>query len=180
MDDRIFGKLIFTQEAIKARVRELGLQISTDYKDKDLLMVGVLKGAYSFFADLSRAVSLPIRVDFLVVSGSQGSHPKRIISDLTQNIADQDVLIVEDIIDSGDTGAFLKKDLMARHPKSLRLCTLLNKPYRRKANIDIDYIGFTVPNKFVVGYGLDYKNRYRNLPHIVVLDKVSEDEEALA
>jgi len=171
MEDRIFGKLMFTQEAIKTRVRELGLQISADYKDKELLMVGVLKGAYAFFADLSRAVSLPLKVDFLIVSN------QKIISDLTQNINGQDLLIVEDIIDSGDTGAFLKKELMARHPKSLRLCSLLDKPHRRKANIDIDYIGFTVPNKFVVGYGLDYKNRYRNLPYIAVLDKIQEDEE---
>ncbi|MBI3358185.1 MAG: hypoxanthine phosphoribosyltransferase [Nitrospirae bacterium] len=172
MDDRVFGKLVFTQEAIKNRVREIGRKISVDYHDKDLLMVGVLKGAYAFLADLSRAVALPIRVDFLVVTGG------RIFADLAQNIAGQDVLIVEDIVDSGETFAFLKKELMARHPKSLRICTLLDKPHRRKANIDIDYIGFTVQDKFVVGYGLDYKNRYRNLPYIAVLDKVSEDEEA--
>lgn len=170
MEDRVFGKLIFTQEAIKSRVRELGHKITADYHGKNLFMIGVLKGAYAFFADLSRAVSLPLQVDFLVVSS------RRIISDLTQDIAGHDVLIVEDIIDSGDTGAFLKKELLARSPQSLRLCSLLDKPHRRKTNIDIDYIGFTIPDKFVVGYGLDYKNRYRNLPYIAVLDKVQNDE----
>jgi hypoxanthine phosphoribosyltransferase len=168
MEDRIFGKPLFTQEAIKSRVSELGLQISKDYQNQDLLMVGVLRGAYAFFADLSRAVSLSVQVDFLIVSR------QKIISDLTQDIAGQNVLIVEDIVDSGATGLFLKKALSLRGPKSLRLCTLLNKPSSRKVQVDIDYIGFTAPDRFVVGYGLDYKNRYRNLPYIAVLDKMQD------
>ncbi len=173
MADRIFGKPMFTQEEIKRRVRELGSRISEDYRDKELLMIGVLKGACFFFADLARAISLPLQVDFLVVSGQKTA------SELTQPIAGKDVLIVEDIVDSGLTGTSLKKELEARHPKSLRLCTLLDKPHRRKVHIAIDYTGFTVPNKYVVGYGLDYKNRYRNLPYIAVLDSIDEEETAL-
>ena len=169
MEDRIFGKLIFTQEAIRSRVRELGLQITSDYQGKELIMIGVLKGAYTFFADLSRAVSLPLKVDFVTV------FRQKMVSDLTQNIMGQEVLIVEDIVDSGNTGAFLKREFMARYPKSVRLCTLIDKPDNRSANIDVDYIGFTLLNKFVVGYGLDYKDRYRNLPYISVLDKVQDD-----
>ncbi len=173
MGDRIFGKPMFTQEEIRRRVRELGIRISEDYKDKDLLMVGILKGAYSFFADLTRAISLPLQVDFLVVSG------QKIVSELTQPISGKEVLLVEDIVDSGSTGTSLKKELETYHPKSLRLCTLLDKPHRRKVHIAIDYTGFTVPNKYVVGYGLDYKNKYRNLPYIAVLDNVDEEEATL-
>ncbi|MEK7748216.1 MAG: hypoxanthine phosphoribosyltransferase [Nitrospirota bacterium] len=165
MEDRVFGKVIFTQAAIKSRVAELGLQISKDYANQELLMVGVLRGAYAFFADLSRAVSLSIQVDFLVIS------KQKVISDLTENITDRHVLIVEDIVDSGATGSFLKKALLARNPKSLRLCTLLDKPSARVVGVDIDYIGFTAPDRFVVGYGLDYKDRYRNLPYIGVLER---------
>ncbi|MEK7285911.1 MAG: hypoxanthine phosphoribosyltransferase [Nitrospirota bacterium] len=167
MNDRVFGKVIFTQEAIKSRVAELGLQISKDYANQELLMVGVLRGAYTFFADLSRAVSLSIQVDFLMVS------QQRVISDLTENIAGRHVLIVEDIVDSGATASFLKKALQTRNPKSVRLCTLLDKPYARKVAVDIDYIGFSAPDRFVVGYGLDYKNQYRNLPYIAVLEKAN-------
>ncbi len=165
---------MFTQEAIKKRVAELGAAISQDYRNKELLMIGVLKGAYPFFADLSRAISLPLYIDFLVVS------EHRIVSELTQDVAGQDVLIVEDVVDSGFTGAALKKDLETRHPKSLRLCTLLDKPHRRKVDLKIDYTGFVLPDKYVVGYGLDYRNKYRNLPYIAVLDQISDEETALS
>jgi len=169
--DRLFVKPVFTQEEIKKRVTELGARISEDYRKKNLLLLGILKGAYPFFADLSRAISLPLQVDFLMVSGH------RIVSEITQNIADQDVLIIEDIVDSGETSATLKKELQAYHPRSLRLCALLDKPHRRKVTVSIDYTGFPAPNKYVVGYGLDYKNKYRNLPYIAVLDQITEEEE---
>jgi hypoxanthine phosphoribosyltransferase len=171
--DRIFVKPVFTQEEIKRRVTELGAQISSDYREKNLFLIGILKGAYPFFADLSRAISLPLQVDFLMVSGH------RIVSEMTQNIAGQDVLIVEDIVDSGQTSAALKKELQTHNPKSLRLCTLLDKPHRRREKVSIDYTGFTAPNKYVVGYGLDYKDKYRNLPYVAVLDQISEEEETL-
>jgi hypoxanthine phosphoribosyltransferase len=170
MDNRIFGKPMFTQEEIKKRVRDLGIQISEDYKGKELLMVGILKGAYPFFADLTRAISLPLQVDFLIMSG------QRLVSEPTQSMESVDVLVVEDIVDSGKTGTILKEALSKHRPRSLRLCTLLDKPHRRSTPITIDYTGFTVPNKFVVGYGLDYKNRYRNLPYIAVLDNIDEEE----
>ncbi len=160
---------MFTQEEIKRRVHELGLRISEDYKNKDLLLIGVLKGAYAFFADLARAVSLPLHVDFLVVARG------KLVSDLTQEIAGKDLLVVEDIIDSGQTCAFLNKMLMARHPKSIQFCTLLDKHQGRKVDVPVAYTGFTLPNKYVVGYGLDYKNKYRNLPYIAVLEAVRED-----
>lgn len=179
MESRIFGKPIITQEEMRKRIKELGMEIAKDYQEKDLLMIGVLKGAFAFFADLCRAVPLPLKVDFLVVSSygdkKKSSGKVKIISDLTQDIKGQHVLVIEDIVDSGMTVNFLKKKIMARKPESLRFCTLLDKPQRRKAEVVIDYVGFTIPNKYVVGYGLDYENKYRNLPYIAVLDKVNEE-----
>ncbi len=179
MEGRIFGKPIITQEEMRKRIKELGLRIAEDYQDKDLLMIGVLKGAFAFFADLSRAIPLPLRVDFLVVSSygdkDKSSGKVKIISDISENLKGQDVLVVEDIVDSGLTLTFLKKKIMARKPRSLKFCTLLDKPQRRKTEVVIDYVGFTVSNKYVVGYGLDYENKYRNLPYIAVLDKVDEE-----
>ncbi|MBI3802534.1 MAG: hypoxanthine phosphoribosyltransferase [Nitrospirae bacterium] len=179
MEERIFGKPMITQEEMRRRIQELGLRIAQDYKDKDLLMVGVLKGAFLFFADLARAIPLPLRVDFLVVS-SYGNKKKsagavKVISDLSQDVKGQDVLIVEDIIDSGLTLTFLRKKFMARKPNSLRFCTLLDKPERRQTDVTVDYVGFTIPNRYVVGYGLDYENKYRNLPYIAVLDSIYEE-----
>jgi len=171
--DRIFVKPIFTREEIKKRVAELGAIISKDYRDKHLFLIGILKGAYPFFADLSRAISLPLQVDFLMVSGH------KVVSELTQNIAGCDILVVEDIVDSGMTWDALKKGLQKSAIKSLKLCALLDKPYRRKMSVEIDYTGFSTPNKYVVGYGLDYKGKYRNLPYIAVLDQISTEEEDL-
>ncbi|MGH7273019.1 MAG: hypoxanthine phosphoribosyltransferase [Nitrospiria bacterium] len=176
--ERIYGKPIITQGDMHRRIRELGNRISEDYEGKDLVLVGVLKGAFAFYADLVRAIQLPLMVDFLVVS-SYGSKAKtsgrvKIISDLTTEIKGHDVLLVEDIVDSGMTLSFLRKKLMARHPESLRVCTLLEKPERRKADVVLDYVGFSIPDKYVVGYGLDYQGKYRNLPYIAVLDKVGE------
>ncbi|MCI0527096.1 MAG: hypoxanthine phosphoribosyltransferase [Nitrospira sp.] len=176
--ERIYGKPIITQADMHKRIRELGSRISEDYTGKALTLVGVLKGAFAFYADLVRAIDLPLTVDFLVVS-SYGAKAKtsgrvKIISDLTTDIKRRDVLLVEDIVDSGMTLSFLKKKLMARHPESLKVCALLDKPERRKAGVVLDYVGFSIPNKYVVGYGLDYQDKYRNLPYIAVLDKVSE------
>ena len=181
MEGRIFGKPMITQEEMRKRIKELGLRIAEDYQDKDLLLIGVLKGAFAFFADLSRAIPLPLRVDFLVVSSygdkNKSSGKVKIISDISQVLKGQDVLVVEDIVDSGLTLTFLKKKIMARKPRSLRFCTLLDKPQRRRTEVMIDYVGFTIPDKYVVGYGLDYENKYRNLPYIAVLDKVNEEQD---
>ena len=180
MDD-IFGKPIVTQEAMRARIRELGRQITADYAQKDLIMIGILKGAYAFYADLARAIRLPLKVDFLVVSsyaGEAGSSGKiRVLTELTEDIAGRDVLLVEDIVDSGCTVQHLRKALGARKPKSIKECALLNKPDRRQVEVKVDYVGFNIPNKFVVGYGLDYRQNYRNLPYLAVLDKVDEEGE---
>lgn len=176
--ERIFGRPIITQEQMRKRIRELGAQIAEDYKDKDLLLIGVLKGAYAFFADLARATPLPLRVDFVVVrsygSAGKSSGRVKIVSEPSEKLEGEDILLVEDIVDSGLTLNFLKKKLLARKPASLRFCTLLDKSERRKVDIKIDYVGFKVPNKYIVGYGLDYQNMYRNLPYIAVLDKVDD------
>lgn len=176
---RIFGKPLISQQELNRRIKDLGRRISEDYQDRDVVMIGVLKGAFAFFADLVRAVHVPVELDFLVVSSYQSSKSTgrvKIISDLTVEIKGQDVIVVEDIVDSGLTLSFLKKKLLMRHPNSLRVCALLDKPERRTINVPIEYVGFTVPNKYVVGYGLDYENRYRNLPYIAVLDQTGEQE----
>lgn len=175
---RIFGKPLITQQEISRRVKDLGQRISEDYQGRDVVMIGVLKGAFAFFSDLVRAVHVPAEVDFLVVSSYQSSSRStgrvKVISDLTVDIKGHDVILVEDIVDSGLTLSFLKKKLLMRHPNSLRVCALLDKPERRTINVPLEYVGFTVPNKYVVGYGLDYKNRYRNLPYIAVLDQFDQ------
>ena len=177
--EKVFGRPIITQEEMKRRVKELGIQITRDYQGKDLLVIGVLKGAFAFSSDLIRAIHLPVRVDFMVVSSrssTQKGGKVKVVSDLTEEIEGQDVLLVEDIVDSGMTLNTLKKRLNAQRPNSLKVCVLLDKPDRRKVQTVIDYVGFTIPNKFVVGYGLDYRNKYRNLPYIAVLDNVDEKE----
>jgi hypoxanthine phosphoribosyltransferase len=179
--DGIFGKLIVTQEAMRARIRELGRQITADYAQKDLIMIGILKGAYVFYADLARAIDLPLKVDFLVVSSYAGkarsSGKIKVLTELTEDIAGRDVLLVEDIVDSGCTLQHLRKALGARKPKSIKVCALLSKPDRRQVEVKVDYVGFNIPSKFVVGYGLDYRQNYRNLPYLAVLDKVDEEGE---
>ena len=178
--ERIFGRPIVTQEEMRARIRELGKQITTDYMGKDLVLVGVLKGAYAFYADLARAIRIPLRVDFLMVT-SYGSRAKtsgkvKMVTELTEEIKGKDVLLVEDIVDSGLTAQYLVKALGKKKPKSIKLCALLSKPERRTIDVTIDYEGFRIPNKYVVGYGLDYQQKYRNLPYLAVLD-VAEDQE---
>ncbi len=173
--ERIFGKPLITQKAIEKRIRELGAKITADYEGKDLLMICLLKGAYTFFADLVRNIQLPVMVDFMMVSSygdrSASSGSISIIQDLSASIEGKDVLLVEDIIDSGLTLEYIYERLQARRPNSLKLCVLLDKAERRKHEVPMEYIGFTVPNKFIIGYGLDYQDKYRNLPYIAILDK---------
>lgn len=177
--ERIFGKPLIPQREIEKRVRELGTKITADYDGKELLMICLLKGAYTFFADLARNIQLPVMVDFMMISsygaGTTSSGSVKIIQDLSSPIKGKDVLIVEDIVDSGLTLSYLYKTLKAKKPRSLKVCVLLDKVERRKHNIPIDYIGFSIPNKFIIGYGLDYQDKYRNLPYIAVLD-ISEVE----
>jgi hypoxanthine phosphoribosyltransferase len=179
--ERIFGRPIVTQEEMRMRIRELGRQISSDYEGKDLVLVGILKGAYAFYADLARAIRLPLQVDFLVVTSygktARPSGKVKMVTDLTEDIAGRDVLLVEDIVDSGLTVQYLVKTLSKRKPKSIRVCTLLSKPARRKVDVHIDYIGFEIPNKYVVGYGLDYQQKYRNLPYLAVLDTIDDSDQ---
>lgn len=173
--ERIFGKPLITQKAIEKRIRELGAKITADYEGKDLLMICLLKGAYTFFADLVRNIQLPVMVDFMMVSSygdrSASSGSISIIQDLCSSIEGKDVLLVEDIIDSGLTLEYIYETLQAKRPNSLKLCVLLDKAERRKHEVPMEYIGFTVPNKFIIGYGLDYQDKYRNLPYIAILDK---------
>jgi hypoxanthine phosphoribosyltransferase len=181
--ERMFGRPVVTQEQMRARIKELGKQISEDYAGKDLVLVGVLKGAYAFYADLARAIRLPMRVDFIVVrsygTGSKTSGKVKLVSDLTEEINGRDVLLVEDIVDSGLTASYLLKTLTRRKPRSLRICTLLSKPERRQVHPPVDYVGFNIPNQYVVGYGLDYQQKYRNLPYLVALDQVAELDQEL-
>jgi hypoxanthine phosphoribosyltransferase len=178
--ERIFGRPIVTQEEMRARIRELGKQITADYTGKDIVLVGVLKGAYAFYADLARAIRIPMRVDFLMVT-SYGSRAKtsgkvKIVTELTEDIKGKDVLLVEDIVDSGLTAQYLVKTLAKKKPRSIKVCTLLSKPDRRTIDVSIDYVGFKFPNKYVVGYGLDYQQKYRNLPYLAVLDMEGDQE----
>ncbi|HSF69644.1 MAG TPA: hypoxanthine phosphoribosyltransferase, partial [Nitrospira sp.] len=175
-----FGRPIVTQEEMRARIKELGKQIANDYAGKDLVLVGVLKGAYAFYADLARAIRIPMRVDFLIVT-SYGSQSKtsgkvKVITELTEDIKGKDVLLVEDIVDSGLTVEYLIKTLGKQKPKSIKVCTLLSKPERRTIDVPLEYVGFKIPNQYVVGYGLDYQQKYRNLPYLAVLDMEGQEE----
>lgn len=158
---------------IAERVAELGERISEDYQGKNLVIVGILKGAIVFLSDLIREISIPLYLDFMAVSSygssTQSSGVVRILKDLDKSIENKDVLIVEDIIDSGLTLKYLVENLEARYPNSVKVCTLLDKPARRKTQVSIDYNGFTIPDEFAVGYGLDYNDNYRNLPGVYVL-----------
>ena len=167
------GEVLFSEEKIASIVRNMGRQISEDYVGKNLFMVSVLKGSLVFMADLMRAVTIPCSIDFLSVSsygnGTASSGEVRILKDLDCSLEGKDLMIVEDILDSGMTLSFLLKTLSARNPASIRLCTFLDKPERRRVDIRPDYVGAEVPDKFIVGYGLDYAEKYRNLPYIGVL-----------
>ena len=168
-----FGKPLFTSEEIQRKIQELGSRISKDYADKDLLVIGVLKGAIFFMSDLLRSLRISVRMDFMHCTSSsskgKGGNPVQMMCDIKEDIKGKHVLLVEDIVDSGVTLQYLKQMLIDRGPASLKVCVLLDKSERRKVAIEADYAGFRIPNKYVVGYGLDYKDRYRNLPYIAVL-----------
>ena len=168
------AKVLISEEQLQAKVAELGAQISRDYEGKDLLLVSILKGSVVFMADLMRAITEPCSIDFMVVSSYGGANTTstglvKIVKDLDQDLSGKDVLIVEDILDTGVTLSDLVPMLKMRNPNSVKICTILDKPSRRKADIQPDYEGFQVPDEFVVGYGLDYDEKYRNLPYVGVL-----------
>lgn len=165
--------VLVSEQQLEEKIAELGAQITRDYQGKDLLLVSILKGACVFLSDLMRAVDLPVAIDFMCVSsygtGTVTQGRAKIMKDLDVDIAGKDVLIVEDILDSGVTLSHVMEMLRSRKPASLRLCSLLEKPERHKVHVPIDYVGFVVPDEFVVGYGLDYAEKYRNLPYVGVL-----------
>ncbi|MHB1293432.1 MAG: hypoxanthine phosphoribosyltransferase [Anaerolineae bacterium] len=166
-------KVLIPSEELQQRIADLGAQISADYTERNPLLICVLKGGYMFLADLTRALSIRHSIDFMAVSSygnaSQSTGVVRILKDLDRDISGRHVLIVEDIIDTGHTITYLLENLRVRQPASLRICTLLSKPSRREVDLHVDYIGFEIPNEFVIGYGLDYAENYRNLPFIGVL-----------
>lgn len=166
-------RVLISEEELLKIVKELGAKITEDYKDKNLLLVSILKGSVIFMADLMREINIPCNIDFMAVSsygsGTKSSGVVKIIKDLDSSIEGKNLLIVEDILDSGRTLNYIKEILLARNPKSIRICTLFDKPERRDVDLYADYIGSKVPNEFIVGYGLDYNEYYRNLPYIGVL-----------
>ena len=167
------GEVLIDKESLSARIAELGAEISTDYGGRDLLLIGVLKGAVFFMADLMRKLTIPCEVDFMAISSygasTDSSGVVRILKDLDINIEGRDVLVVEDIIDSGLTLSYLMRNLESREPATLEVCALLTKPDRREMEVPVRYVGFEIPNRFVIGYGLDFGERYRNLPYVAVL-----------
>jgi hypoxanthine phosphoribosyltransferase len=167
-------KVLITSERIRDRVHELGELIARDYEGKDLVLVGILKGSFVFLADLARSIDLPMSIGFMGLrsygSATETSGVVEITADLSQPIQDRDVLIVEDIVDTGLTMKYLIETLSIRRPRSLRVCTLLHKPDRKRVEVPLDYVGFEVPDRFVVGYGLDHDQRERNLPHIAYVE----------
>jgi hypoxanthine phosphoribosyltransferase len=171
--DAAIGEILVQPNDLAQRVRQLGAEISRDYADKDLLLIGVLKGAIFFLADLMRSIEVPCEVDFMAVasygSATDSSGVVRILKDLDAAIEGRDVLIVEDIVDSGLTLQYLLRSLRARNPRTLEICALLTKPERRKVELDPRYVGFEIPDKFAIGYGLDFAERYRNLPYVAAL-----------
>ena len=173
--DAAIGEILIDQDTLAARVAELGGEVSADYEGRDLLLIGVLKGAVFFMADLMRHLTVACEVDFMAISSygdaTDSSGIVRILKDLDINIEGRDVLVVEDIIDSGLTLSYLMRNLESREPASLEVCALLTKPSRREIDVRVRYVGFEIPNKFVVGYGLDFAERYRNLPYVGVLDE---------
>jgi hypoxanthine phosphoribosyltransferase len=172
--ERAVTDVLIDRDALQRRIAELGEEISADYTGRDLLLVGVLKGAVFFMADLMRGLTIPCEIDFMAISSygdsTDSSGVVRILKDLDINIEGRDVLVVEDIIDSGLTLSYLMRNLEAREPASLEICALLTKPERREIEVPVRYVGFEIPNRFVIGYGLDFGERYRNLPYVGILD----------
>jgi len=173
MADKV-GKVLISTEQVQKRIKELGQQLTAEYQGKDLLLIGILKGSVIFMSDLVRAVDLPLQLDFMAVSSygksTNSSGVVRILKDLDTDIHGKDVLIIEDIVDTGLTLSYLVENLLSRNPASLKICTFLDKPSRRVAKITPDYNGYEIPDEFVVGYGLDYAEKYRNLPYIGVIE----------
>ena len=167
-------EILFTEDEIRARVNDLAGQVTADYAGRHLVLVSILRGSVFFATDLARHIQLPLAMDFLSISsyGEDSEGVVRITKDLEENIAGKDVLVIEDIVDTGFTLKYLLRTLGGRNPKSLEVCTLLDRRARRIIDIDLKYIGFEIPDKFVVGYGLDYRQRYRNLPFIGVVKPV--------
>jgi hypoxanthine phosphoribosyltransferase len=172
------GETLVAAEDLQRRVRELGAELSADYAGRDMLMIGVLKGAVLFMADLMRELTVPCEIDFMAVSSygsaTDSSGVVRILKDLDSSIEDRDVVLVEDIIDSGLTLHYLLRNLRARDPRSLEVCALLTKPERRRVDLPVKYVGFEIPNRFAVGYGLDHAQRYRNLGYVAALADTAE------
>jgi hypoxanthine phosphoribosyltransferase len=173
--ERAVGEILIDEETLGARIAELGAEVSADYQGRDLLLIGVLKGAVFFMADLMRHLTVQCEVDFMAISSygdsTDSSGIVRILKDLDINIEGRDVLVVEDIIDSGLTLSYLMRNLESREPASLEVCALMTKPARREIDVPVRYIGFEIPNRYVVGYGLDFGERYRNLPYVAVLSQ---------
>jgi hypoxanthine phosphoribosyltransferase len=171
--ERAVGEILIDEETLGARIAELGVEVSADYQGRDLLLIGVLKGAVFFMADLMRSITVPCEIDFMAISSygaaTDSSGVVRILKDLDINIEKRHVLVVEDIIDSGLTLSYLLRNLESRDPASLEICALMTKPERREIDVPVRYVGFEIPNKFVIGYGLDFAERYRNLPYVGVL-----------
>lgn len=170
----VVGKPIFTVEQIQHKVRELADRISEDYEGKNLLTVGILRGAFMFLSDLVRAIKVPLTVDFIVAASyvkTDTTGEVKVYQDIREDVTDKDVLLVEDIIDTGITLNHIRERMLQKRPKSLKICTFLDKKERRMVDVPLDYVGFEIPNKFVVGYGLDYDNKFRNLPYIAVFKK---------
>ena len=172
--ERGVGEVLITADELQARIRELGREVTDDYAGREVLLVGVLKGAVFFMADLMRHLKVPCEIDFMAISSygdsTDSSGVVRILKDLDINIESRHVLVVEDIIDSGLTLSYLMRNLEAREPATLEVCALLTKPERREIEVPVRYVGFQIPNRFVIGYGLDFAERYRNLPYVGVLD----------
>lgn len=172
----VIGRPLFTVEQIQQRVKELAGIISKDYGGKDILVIGILKGAFMFCSDLVKSVRVPLTIDFITASSyvkDTSTGNVKLLCDVRENVRDKDVLLVEDIVDTGVTLNYIREVLLERSPKSLRICAFLNKKERRVADVQLDYVGFDIPNEYVVGYGLDYENKYRNLPYIAVFKKSS-------
>jgi hypoxanthine phosphoribosyltransferase len=180
--ERGVGEILIDEDALQERIRMLGRDISADYAGRELLLVGVLKGAVFFMADLMRSITVPCEIDFMAISSygasTDSSGVVRILKDLDINIEGRDVLVVEDIIDSGLTLSYLMRNLEAREPASLEICALMTKPERREIEVPVRYVGFEIPNRFVIGYGLDFAERYRNLRYVGVLDPALVPESA--
>jgi len=170
----VIGKPLFTADQIQHRVRELADAISQDYRGKDILAVAMLRGAFLFFADLVRAIQVPLMVDFIVSESyieTESTGKVKVYHDVREDLTDKDVLLVEDITDSGITLNHIRERILLRRPRSLRICTFLNKRERRIMDVPLDYVGFEIPNEFLVGYGMDYDNKFRNLPYIAIFRK---------